>query len=157
MAIQRAVPRIGAFSLIELLISMVILSILIGFAYPSYRQHVVKANRSDAHIAIQRIAMAQERNYAILHRYSDNMASLGGTTSSEGYYTLASFTGHSGSGISDCGDVSSDTDATGSYTIIAQPVASKSQSSDADCTCIYMDSRGVKGSTGARAEAGDCW
>ena len=65
MAVQRTVPlavsRIRGFSLIELLTVLVILSILIGFAYPSYRQHVIKANRSDAHIAIQKIAMAEER------------------------------------------------------------------------------------------------
>ena len=85
------------------------------------------------------------------------MAALGGTSSTEGYYTLAAFTGHSGSGVSDCGDVTSDTGATGSYTIIARPVVSKSQSDDTDCTCIFLDSRGVKGSTGARSDPLDCW
>ena len=145
MAVQRAVPRIEAFSLIELLTVMVILSIMVGIAYPSYRQHVIKANRSDAHIAIQKIAMAEERNYAVLHRYTDNMAVLGGSASAEGYYTLAAYTGHSGTGISNCSSVTSDSAATGAYTIIALPDSSKSQSSDSECTCIYLDSRGVKG------------
>ncbi len=152
-----AVNHIKAFSLIELMTALVILSILIGFAYPSYLQHTMKASRSDAHIGLQRVAVAQERNYSVLQRYTDNINVLGGDTSAEGFYTLSAYTGHSGSGISDCSGVSSDTTATGSYTIVALPVAGKSQAQDAECTCIYLDSRGVKGSTGTRSEANDCW
>ena len=152
-----AIKKYLAFSLIELLTVLVILSILIGVAYPSYRNHVMKANRSDAHIAIQRVAMAQERNYAVLHQYTNNMSALGGSTTSEGLYTLSAVLGHSGSGITDCAAVTSDATAISSYTIVARPVVGGSQESDAECTCIYLDSRGVKGSTGTRTEANDCW
>ena len=151
------VEKNEAFSFIELLIVLAIFSILIGFAYPAYQQHTIKANRSDAHIALQKIAMAEERNYAVLNQYTDNMAVLGGSSSNEGFYTVTAFTGHSGSGISDCDNVTSDADTTGSYTIIAQPVSGKMQANDDDCTCIYQDSRGVKGSTGSRSQASDCW
>ncbi|WP_281646623.1 type IV pilin protein [Parendozoicomonas sp. Alg238-R29] len=154
MAVVKAVKPNG-FTLFELLIVLAIVSILMSFAYPSYRDYIIRASRSDAHVAIQKVAMAEERVYAVHSQYTANMDSLGGRESQEGLYTLSAVTGiWSGS---NCALAVSDTTATNSYTIFAMPVTGKSQESDSDCTCVYFDSRGVKGSTGARDNPKDCW
>ena len=154
MAEVKAVANRG-FSLVELLVVLGILSVIMSFAYPSYRDYIMRSSRSDAHIAIQRVAMAEERVYALQNKYTDAMASLGGADSSEGFYTIKAVTGVWNG--SDCTGASSDPGNTNSYTILAIPVAGKSQENDAKCTCIYMDSRGVKGSTGDRDNPEDCW
>ncbi len=151
---KAAFSGMKAFTLTELLIVIAILSILMAMAYPSYRESVIRANRSDAHIMIQRQTMAEERLYAVQNQYSP----ISAQSSPEGMYMVTSFTGlPPSSGISDCAAVTSDTDATSRYTVIALPVAGKSQASDDKCTCIYMDSLGVKGSTGTRTNPEDCW
>ena len=74
------VKVIGAFrgvTLFELLVVLAIVSILMSFAYPSYRDYIIRASRSDAHVAIQKIAMAEERIYAVHSQYTGNMDSLG--------------------------------------------------------------------------------
>ncbi|MTI13465.1 type IV pilin protein [Sansalvadorimonas verongulae] len=151
----KVVRPFKGFTLFEILIVLAIVSILMSIAYPSYRDYIVRASRSDAHVAIQKVAMAEERIYAVSSQYTGNMDSLGGRESPEGLYELAAVTGiWSGT---NCALAVNDTTATNSYTILATPTAGKSQENDSDCTCIYFDSRGVKGSTGGRANAQDCW
>lgn len=154
MAVIKAVKFQG-FTLFELLVVLAIVSVLMSFAYPSYRDYIMRASRSDAHVALQKISMAEERIYAVHSQYTGDINALGGDESPEGLYTLKAVTG-TWSG-SNCALAVSDTTATNSYTVFAIPVTGKSQENDSDCTCIYFDSRGVKGSTGARANARDCW
>ncbi len=146
---------ISGFSLIELLIVIVIIGILSAFAYPSYRDYIYRSNRSDAYIAIQRVSLSQERFYVLQNEYTDNINFLGGDDSDNSFYTLQAVTGI-WSGV-DCAAASSDTDSTNEYTIFATPVAGSVQADDTDCSCIYFNSRGVKGSTGTRNDDEDCW
>ncbi len=50
------------FSLIEMLITLAIIGILASIAYPSYRQHVIKANRTDAETKLLEI-LGKQQNY----------------------------------------------------------------------------------------------
>ena len=59
------------FTLIELLIAVVIVAILASVAIPSYRQHVIRANRAAAKEAMMDIATRQQQ-YLLAHRsYAD--------------------------------------------------------------------------------------
>lgn len=64
-------------NLLELLIVIVILGILAGIAYPSYRQYVAKAKRNEAKAALLQIASMQERFYLSNGTYTADMTKLG--------------------------------------------------------------------------------
>ena len=86
----RALPQ-GGFTLVELMITLVIIGILIGVALPSYRQYVIRSNRVDATSALLRVAANQERFYLQNNTYSADLADVGfpGGATTEGHYTLA--------------------------------------------------------------------
>jgi type IV pilus assembly protein PilE len=53
--------RRRGFSLIELLVVLVMLGILAALAMPAYQQHVIRTRRSEAHSALLKLMMQQER------------------------------------------------------------------------------------------------
>ena len=63
------ISRAGGFSLIELMIAIVIVAILAGVAYPSYRNYVTQARRSDAQSGIQITANRLEKFFGYCNSY----------------------------------------------------------------------------------------
>ena len=130
------------FTLIELMITVVIIGILAAIAYPSYRNYATQTRRSDAQIALTNAANQQERYFTECNIYTSNLGgtrtntcngALGyGTTSPEGHYTLSPAAGTIAAGCTaySCG-----------YTLIATPVASGLQANDGK---FRIDSTGVK-------------
>ncbi|HEX5091639.1 MAG TPA: type IV pilin protein [Burkholderiales bacterium] len=68
---MRELPRQAGVTLVELLIVMVIVAVLATIAYPSYQNHVRKANRAAAQSLLMHIAnreaqyILDARNYAM--------------------------------------------------------------------------------------------
>lgn len=95
--------RHRGFTLIELMISIVVLAILASIAIGSYRSSVLRANRTDATTTLLRISMAQEKYFLQNSTYTTDLASAAPTglglsaTSPMGYYTLAVTAGPTGS------------------------------------------------------------
>jgi type IV pilus assembly protein PilE len=56
-------------SLIELLVVMVVVGILAAIAYPSYRQYVVRTNRTDAKAALEQGRQVLERCFTRFNAY----------------------------------------------------------------------------------------
>ncbi len=63
------------FTLVELMIAVVVASILAAIAIPSYRSHVIKANRSAAQQFMMDVASKEEQVIFDLRRYSAVAAS----------------------------------------------------------------------------------
>lgn len=81
--------RRAGFTLVELVITVLIVSILATLAYPSYLDSVRKSRRQDAISALKSVQLAQERWRGNNPAYG-TLANLGlPATVDGGYYTLA--------------------------------------------------------------------
>ena len=65
------------FTLIELMITVVIISILATIIYPTYTQYVVKGNRSAAESYMLQLASREEQYLADSKTYSNSLTTLG--------------------------------------------------------------------------------
>jgi type IV pilus assembly protein PilE len=63
---RRAQPQ-SAFTLIEVMLVLLIVSLLSVFAYPSYREVKLKTARAEGRAALMQLMQQQERHYS-LHR-----------------------------------------------------------------------------------------
>ncbi len=137
-------PQEG-FTLIELMIVVAIVAILASIAYPSYREQVIKGQRSEGRSALLQIAQAQERFYTVNGSYATAVGAL--------------------SGLSDIKDISGSTDNSGTtdngyYTLSTTggttfTTTATAQNNDTDCTSMTLTHLGVKG--GAGADSSQCW
>ena len=126
----------SGFTLIEILITVVIIAILTGIAIPSYQNYILKSRRADGKTAILAAQLAEEKWRTSNITYTSTMTDLVmPTTSVDGYYTVA---------------ISGNT-AT-AYLITATPVVGGQQAADADCASMAIDQDGTKTATTAK-----CW
>lgn len=79
----------AGFTLMELLITVVIIAVLAVLAIPVYNHYIVKSRRTDAINTLLAIQLAQEQ-YRNTHTTYGNLGAVwnGATTSNEGYYSL---------------------------------------------------------------------
>jgi type IV pilus assembly protein PilE len=70
-------PRIGGFTLVELMITVVILAIIVAIALPSYQAQSQKARRTDARNALLDIAGREERFLSVSNAYSQLPSDVG--------------------------------------------------------------------------------
>ena len=134
-------------TLIELLVVVMLIGILAAIAYPSYREQVMRSHRSDAKIALERLAQSLERCYTnSTPKTYDGCPSLaavaaGTAVSDNGYYSI---------------DFPADPDAT-TFTLRATAIGG--QLNDTDCRTFTLDNTNVRGAeTAASADnAGPCW
>jgi type IV pilus assembly protein PilE len=81
------------FTLIELMVTIVIATVLIAIAIPSYQSQIRKSRRTDARVAVLDLASREERFLSTANNYSQITTDLGYTgtfpvTIGNGYYTL---------------------------------------------------------------------
>lgn len=130
-------------TLLELMAVVVIIGIMASIAIPSYRNYVVRAQRTDATAALLRIAAAQEKHYLQNNTYTNNLTDapstgLGiGATSERGWYNLA---------------VTTTNGWPRDFTATATPVSGGAQANDSRCASFSLTSAGVKNATNT-----DCW
>ena len=146
------------FTLIELMVTVAIVSILATIAVTSYSRQVQKSRRTEAKSALLDLAGREERLFSTTNAYSNVEAYLGyaasGTTVmtampfGNGYYTLTAVTP----------DTVNQPGVTNSYLLTAIPVAGTSQANDTLCGSFTVNQLGVQGVTGtAAATPGTCW
>jgi type IV pilus assembly protein PilE len=73
----------GGFSLIELMIAVVIVSILAAIAYPAYQDSIRKARRADAQAALTGLAAVMERAFSDSNTYAGVVLDDPATTATE--------------------------------------------------------------------------
>lgn len=148
-------------TLIELVVVMVIVAILASIAIPSYRDYVLRANRSEARAALLALATAQEKYYLECNSYVASLdASQPNTcpgktgslnypgTSENGYYTLAVTGGNDDAG----GNPQS-------WTATATAASGQPQFRDTKCRVFQLTSTGIKTAknAGDTANNDECW
>ncbi len=129
----RSVNAAG-FSLIELMVVVVIIGVIAGIAYPSYRNHLVKTNRAAAQAYITNLAAREEqvmldnRGYvaATAATLANTPISLGVPPEVSRYYTM---------------QVTIATVPPPTYTITATPLPGTMQANDGFMT---LDTAGIK-------------
>jgi len=115
--------RISGFTLIELMVTVMIIGILAAVALPSYQNYIVKGSRAAAQTELLDLASRQEKIYLNSNAYTANVTTAYNGTSAGG---LNVSTGQTTDGKY---DISITTNGQ-TYTITATPVAGKSQASD---------------------------
>jgi type IV pilus assembly protein PilE len=84
----------AGFTLVELMITCVVLSIIVAIAMPAYTQQTQKSRRTDARNALLDIAGREERWLSVANSYSANPGDVGyggatwPQTSTNQYYSL---------------------------------------------------------------------
>lgn len=136
--------RMAGVTLLELMAVVMVIGVLGIIAMPSYRQYVMRAQRTEAKNALLQLQTNQERFYLANRTYgaTANLAALGFPTgmTENGTYALtipaADFN---------------------TYTATATPVAGAriDMTQDAMCTSLTITAQGVKTATGSNPTA--CW
>lgn len=139
-------PQDGV-TLIELMTVIVVLAILASIAVPSYRQYLLRSQRTDATTSLLRISSAQEKFYLQNNTYTDDLAAapadggLGiGNVSPDGRYTLeVELTDDDG------------------FIATATPRTGGGQTDDTKCTEFSITNSGVKTAEGSSDANQACW
>jgi len=146
--------RQQGMTLIELIVVVVIIGILAAVAVPSYRNYVIRSQRTDATKALLRLATAQEKFYLQNNRYaleSERATAppdgLGIAATENGWYTLSVVAPANLAAAAD------------GFTIRAVPVSPGPQASDTACVRFEVTDRGVRSAlkSGATDNTAECW
>jgi type IV pilus assembly protein PilE len=145
--------RTTGFSLIELMVTVLIISVLVAIAVPTYLDKVRKSRRTEAKTALLDLAGREERFYNTNNQYSVLPSDLGyGATATafpmnigSGYYSVSVSTTAYAAGppVTPAG-----------YTITAAPVAGSDQANDSHCQLFTLTSTGAQTSS---PDVTSCW
>lgn len=130
------------FTLIELMITVVIVAILAAIAYPSYTRYIARGHRAEAKAKILQLAQQLEQTYS-------NTGSYAGVMCSTSSACNVPDTGTSYFSVSQ--------NASGSaYTITATATNSFTTAYPSDtCTTLTLSNTGAKGASSGSVD--ECW
>jgi type IV pilus assembly protein PilE len=156
MEFRAAVRLSRGMTLIELMVVVAIAAILFAIAIPSYMTYVRQSRRTEAKTAILDLAGREERylstNPAAYTSIPGNLGYTGFGAANpvgSGYYFL---TVCSPAAVA----CAPNPPPAPSYSIMATPVATRTQANDAQCTSFSVDSTGQQFATGSQTTA-YCW
>lgn len=145
-SIRKTTDRSRGFTLIEMLITIVVLGILAAVVYPNLSSYVKKGRRSEAYNALNAVQQAQERHRANNSTFATSLTDattasppglgFGSTSTASGLYTL-----------------SLDSVSATGYAVIATAVSGRSQADDSNCQQLRV--RSASGSLFYGSASGD--
>jgi type IV pilus assembly protein PilE len=149
----------AGFTLIELVVTMVVIAILAAIAIPSYQNQVRHSRRTDAKSALLDLAAREQNVYATTTAYGTTPASVGYSgswpvTIGSGYYTVnLTLT----AAVAPATSLVTGTPAT--FTLVATPVAGTSQALDSPCASFTLTSAGVQSALNSAGvdNSSICW
>lgn len=133
-------PRVKShcgFTLLELMIALLILSILLGFAAPSFQRYTQRAQRAEAVRLLLAVAACQERVRA-QSGYYDTTRCLDAFDSA--HYRIS---------VDPAGDAVSTL-----FTLVAEPLMPRQ---DDPCGALSLDQSGNRTITGEASALARCW
>lgn len=133
------------FTLIELMVTVVIVSILAAIAIPSYQSFIVRTNRADAQKALLTTSQAMERYFIANNSYASAGADAGSPS--------VGLKQSPDSGTAVYNITFSGAPTQTAYTLIATPTATSTNAKDG---CLKIDSTGARTWSGEQATAGAC-
>ncbi len=142
--------REAGFTLVELMVTIVIGSILLSIAVPTYQSHIRKSRRTDAKSALLDLATREERFNSLNNAYTDVAANLGYSVLPQsvgsGYYT-----------ISVAPPTAAAAAVAAKFTATATPAGTQTQ--DTQCQSFTIDSTGKQFATdsGGNDNTTICW
>ena len=136
--------KLRGFSLIELLIAIVILSIITTIAVSSYQGSVRKARRADAKADLMELAQLLERNYTEVNRF----------TNASGNPVPLAYTQSPQQGLAFYNITYAAVPTAVTYILVASPAGA--QVNDVRCMNLTLDHTGTKGASGPGGVA-ECW
>ena len=147
MALEHAASSSRGFTLIELMVVVVIATILLSIAVPSYMSQVRQSRRTEAKTAILDLSGREERYLSTNPAgYTSTPALLGyvgfgvGNPIGNGYYYLTVCSPATATCVP--GLNMPNPPAAPSYTIVASPVPGQSQVNDLQCQLFAVDATG---------------
>jgi type IV pilus assembly protein PilE len=136
--------KFSGFSLIELMITVAIVSILAAVAYPSYVDSMARSNRAEAKRELLRIANLQEQFFMDNRTYTADMTDLG--LAADPFVTTLD------NGVSNY-SIDATIPALPATTFLLRADAINAQAAnDGDCSWLAIDETGRK-----TAENATCW
>jgi len=151
-------PGHAGFTLVELMITVVILSILVAIAIPAYTSEIRKSRRTEARTALLDLASREERFYSTVNTYSTSPTDLAygtgtawpaapGMSVGSGYYQVTVTT--------TAADPTTTPPTLAGYLITATAVGP--QAGDTQCATFFVTQTGQQGATGSATASTDCW
>lgn len=149
---MKTMHRQQGVTLIELVVVMIIIGILTAIAVPSYRNYVLRSQRSDAKDAVLALATQQEKHYLQCNTYATSIAGAtncaagqlqGAAASKNGWYTLT---------IPGAGTATT-------YRVQATAIAGQNQYQDKACRSFSVTQAGVRTALSASNtdNTAECW
>jgi type IV pilus assembly protein PilE len=143
--------RARGVTLIELLITVAIVSIIAAIAIPSYNTYILRTHRTEAKSALLSMAAGEERFYSTQNVYTAVPTQLG--------YTGGAFPINVGSNYYSismtAGPTAATTTTQAAYTLTATAI--NGQVADTACATFSVDQSGTQTATGSATASVDCW
>lgn len=138
---------VHGLTLVELLVVVIIVGILAGIAYPSYRRQVVRSTRTDAKVSLQQAAQSLEDCFTRFHAYDDPGCTArenleDGIASPDGHYRIT-------------------LDEADALTFMLAATPQGGQADDTECAGFTLTEANVRDVTGTKkstpAGIAECW
>ena len=143
----------AGFTLVELMVTIVIASILIAIAVPSYTSQIRKSRRTEARSALLDLATREERYLSLSNAYTNTAGNLGYSalpqTVGSGYYQISIPAAPTAAAVG----------TAAFFSATATPVAGTTQAKDSQCASFTVDSTGKQSSVDSSGNdsTSTCW